>query len=232
MESVKRALEFTIPMLSLNSVGARTGRSNAIRPEEGGASDAEREARKPKVSDLGRYQGFSNAFYNGSERTSDYLTLKDGVRLAYDLILPTKDRVPGSEQLPVLFKYTPYLRTFTVFDGAGRNILAELFDMGLHQAGSICRPGCTARTGDDPQMRTPWLELMVKHGYAVIVVERPGTGASFGRSDPSFEAAAKEADQVIDWIAAQPWSNGKVGMCGIPGRGKSSSRPRRPGTRT
>ena len=89
-----------------------------------------RQARKPKVSELGRYQGFSNAFYNGSERRSDYLTLKDGVRLAYDLILPTKNRVPAHERLPVLFKYTPYLRTFTVFDTSGRNILAELFDMG------------------------------------------------------------------------------------------------------
>ena len=181
-----------------------------------------REARKPKVSDLGRYQGFSNAFYNGSERTSDYLTLKDGVRLAYDLILPTKDRVPGSEQLPVLFKYTPYLRTFTVFDGAGRNILAELFDMGWKARAWLRLRYWLSSRGRvmDPLMRTPWLELMVKHGYAVIVVERPGTGASFGRSDPSFEAAAKEADQVIDWIAAQPWSNGKVGMFGDSWQGQ------------
>ena len=47
----------------------------------------------------------------------------------------------------------------------------------------------------DSLMRTPWRERLVKHGYAVIVVERPGTGASFGGSDPSFEAAAREADQ-------------------------------------
>ncbi len=181
-----------------------------------------RQARKPKVSELGRYQGFSNAIYNGSKRRSDYLTLTDGVRLAYDLILPTKDRVPASERLPVLFKYTPYLRTFTVFDGPGRNILAELFDMGwIAKAWLRLRYWLSSRGRVmDPLMRTPWLELLVKHGYAVIVVERPGTGASFGSSNPSFEAAAKEANEIIDWIAAQPWSDGKVGMYGDSWQGQ------------
>ena len=175
-----------------------------------------RETRGPRVSERGRYLGFSKAIYNGSERRSDYLTLADGVRLAYDLILPTKNRVPASERLPVLFKYTPYLRTFTVFDTSGRNILAELFDMGWKARAWLRLRYWLASRGRvmDALMRTPWLELLLKHGYAVIVVERPGTGASFGRSDPSFEAAAKEANQIIDWIAAQPWSNGKVGMYG------------------
>ncbi len=181
-----------------------------------------RETPMPTVSEVGRYPGFSNAVYNGSERRSDYLTLADGVRLAYDLILPTKSRVPASERLPALFKYTPYLRTFMVFDTSGRNILAELFDMGWKARAWLRLRYWLSSRGRvmDPLMRTPWLELLVKRGYAVIVVERPGTGASFGRSDPSFEAAAREADQIIDWIAAQPWSNGKVGMYGDSWQGQ------------
>ena len=180
------------------------------------------EAREPRVSARGRYLGFSSAIYNGSERRSDYLTLAGGVRLAYDLILPTKNRVPATERLPVLFKYTPYLRTFTVFDASGRNILAELFDMGWKARAWLRLRYWLSSRGRvmDPLMRTPWLERLLKHGYAVIVVERPGTGASFGRSDPSFNAAAKEADQIIDWIAAQPWSNGKVGMYGDSWQGQ------------
>jgi hypothetical protein len=51
-------------------------------------------------------------------------------------------------------------------------------------------------------------------------VERPGTGASFGTSNPTFEAAAKEADEILDWIAAQPWSNGKIGMFGDSWQGQ------------
>ena len=46
----------------------------------------------------------------------------------------------------------------------------------------------------DPLFRTKWLERMVRHGYAVIVVERSGTGASFGVANLSHEAGAKEAD--------------------------------------
>jgi len=55
---------------------------------------------------------------------------------------------------------------------------------------------------------------MVKHGYAVIVVERPGTGASFGTFDASHEPGGKEANEILDWIASQPWCNGNIGMYG------------------
>ena len=58
------------------------------------------------------------------------------------------------------------------------------------------------------------LERLLHHGYAVVAVERAGTGASSGSVHPSWEVAAREADQVLDWIAAQPWSNGRIGMFG------------------
>jgi hypothetical protein len=32
--------------------------------------------------------------------------------------------------------------------------------------------------------------------------------------DPSLEAVAQEADEILNWIAAQPWSNGRIGMFG------------------
>ena len=62
---------------------------------------------------FGKYQGYSEATYDGNERMSNYLTLSDGTRLAYDLILPSKNGVPAAEPLPVLFKYTIYLRAIT-----------------------------------------------------------------------------------------------------------------------
>ena len=60
---------------------------------------------------------------------SDYLTLSNGTRLAYDLILPTKSGVACDRPLPVLFKYTPYLRTFTIFDEDGKDIISPLYQM-------------------------------------------------------------------------------------------------------
>jgi len=169
-----------------------------------------------KISELGRYQGFSEKSYDGHIRRSEYLTLADGTRLAYDLILPTRDGVPASEPLPVLFKYTPYLRTFTVFDENGVNIMADAYGLTFKEKVMLRVRYWVYERGHlmDPLFRTIWLEDMVYHGYAVIVVERPGTGASFGTMDPSFEVGAREADEILDWIAAQEWSDGNIGMFG------------------
>ncbi len=169
-----------------------------------------------KISELGRYQGYSEKMYNSHIRRSSYLTLANGTRLAYDLILPAKDGIPAVEPLPTLFKYTPYLRTFTVFDENGKNIMAESYDLTFKEKAMLRVRYWVYDRGNlmDPLFRTPWLEDMVYHGYAVIVVERPGTGASFGLMNPSFKVGAREADQILDWIAAQEWSNGDIGMFG------------------
>jgi len=169
-----------------------------------------------KISELGQYQGYSEAVYDGSVRFSDYLTLSNGTRLAYDLILPAKDGVPASESLPVLFKYTPYLRTFTIFDENGKNIMADLYDLTLTEKAMLRVRYWVYDRGNmmDPLFRTKWLENMVNHGYAVVVVERPGTGASFGVMAPSFNVGAHETDEILNWIAAQDWSDGNIGMFG------------------
>ncbi len=169
-----------------------------------------------RVSEFGRYQGYSEASYDGSKRVSDYLILSNGTRLAYDLILPTRKGVPVDTPLPCLFKYTPYLRTFTIFDKSGKNIIADLVRLGWKERAMLRVRYWLSKDGRymDPLFRTPWLKNMVRHGYAVLVVERPGTGASFGTWDASHEPGAREASEIIDWIASRPWSNGKVGMYG------------------
>jgi putative CocE/NonD family hydrolase len=175
-----------------------------------------RQAGREKVSRFGKYQGYSEAVYDGNQRRSDYLTLSNGTRLAYDLILPTKKGVPANKPLPVLFKYTPYLRTFTIFDQAGNNIIADLFHLGWKEKAYLRVRYWFDKRGNlmDPVFRTKYLENMLKHGYAVIVVERPGTGASFGVMNASFEVGAKEVNEILEWIAAQDWCNGKIGMYG------------------
>ncbi|NTV56979.1 MAG: CocE/NonD family hydrolase [Deltaproteobacteria bacterium] len=175
-----------------------------------------------KVSAFGKYEGYSEAIYDGGRRTSDYLPLSNGTRLAYDLILPTRKGVPAGGPLPVLFKYTPYLRTFTIFDKEGKNIIADLYDLGWKERAMLRIRYWLSDQGRfmDPLFRTGWLKNMVKHGYAVIVVERPGTGASFGRLNPSFEAGAREVDEILSWIAAQKWCNGNIGMYGDSWQGQ------------
>src|SRR5205085_7644838 len=59
-------------------------------------------------------------------------------------------------------------------------------------------------------------DMFVPRGYALVVVDVRGTGASFGRRD-SFRSPAERADyrEIADWIVAQPWSNGATGATGI-----------------
>jgi hypothetical protein len=169
-----------------------------------------------RISEFGKYEGYSEATWDGAQRTSDYLTLPGGARLAYDLILPTRKGVPAGEPLPVLFKYTPYLRRFTIFDEQGKNKIGDLFEMKWWERALLQLRYWATDEGRymDALFRTRWLDRMVKHGYAVIVVERSGTGASFGIANLSHEAGAREADEILDWIARQKWSNGRVGMYG------------------
>jgi putative CocE/NonD family hydrolase len=175
-----------------------------------------RQAGREKISRFGKYQGYSEAVYDGYQRRSEYLALSNGTRLAYDLILPTKKGIPAKGPLPVLFKYTPYLRTFTIFDKDGKNIIAGLYDLGWKEKAMLWLRHKLSARGHlmDPVFRTKYLKKMLQHGYAVIVVERPGTGASFGVMDASFEAAAKNANEILNWIAAQDWCNGNIGMFG------------------
>jgi putative CocE/NonD family hydrolase len=173
-------------------------------------------AARVRVSQFGRYQGYSEAAYNGYVRRSQYLTLGDGTRLAYDLYLPTKGGVPADEPLPTLFKYTPYLRTFTIFDAEGNFLLGDLYALKWYEKAMLRIRHRLSDQGHlmDAVFNTGWLKPMLHHGYAVVVVERPGTGASFGVMDPSFEVGAKQADEIMDWIVAQDWCDGNIGMYG------------------
>ena len=153
--------------------------------------------------------------FDGSQRTSDYLTI-EGTRLAYDLILPAKHGIPASQPLPVLFKYTPYGRAWTVFDKNGRSNLSDLEALPWYAEGFLKIRSWLAAEGNilGPLWRTKWLGRLVHSGYAVVVVERPGTGASFGNYSPTDSAMAKESNQILNWIASQNWSNGRIGMFG------------------
>ncbi len=60
----------------------------------------------------------------------------------------------------------------------------------------------------DPEMWTP-------EGYVVLKVDSRGAGKSPGRLDVNSPAEFRDFHDAIEWAAAQPWSNGKVGLLGI-----------------
>ncbi|HVN55737.1 MAG TPA: CocE/NonD family hydrolase, partial [Anaerolineaceae bacterium] len=176
----------------------------------------QRKASNIMISAFGKYQGYSAPIYDGSKRTSDYLTLSDGTRLAYDLIIPTKKGFPADKPLPVLFKYTPYGRAWTIIDKNGKIAASDFMDFPSQVMVRI-RYWIMGDQGRvfGPLWRDKWLDPVVKHGYIVVSVDRPGTGASFASPTPgSMETAAKFENEIINWIVAQPWSDGNVGMYG------------------
>ncbi len=63
-----------------------------------------------------------------------------------------------------------------------------------------------------------------RHGYVGARVDIRGFGNSGGATTPREYSAEEQQDceQVIAWLARQPWSNGKVGMLGISWGGFNS----------
>jgi len=57
---------------------------------------------------------------------------------------------------------------------------------------------------------------LLNAGYAVVVVDVRGSGASFGNRTKEFsQAEIEDFPQIVDWVIEQPWSNGLVGAEGV-----------------
>ncbi|MGE0752467.1 MAG: CocE/NonD family hydrolase [Variibacter sp.] len=127
---------------------------------------------------------------------SIYLTMDDGCRLATDVWLPQADGATPPEKLPTVLILTPYYRRFRL------------------------KPGATI---DDSPNTSKYRHFFVPRGYAVVVVDVRGTGASFGTRD-SFRSPREREDfgQIADWIVAQTWSDGQIGATGISYLGAAS----------
>ena len=58
-------------------------------------------------------------------------------------------------------------------------------------------------------------EKWVPKGFAIVRVDSRGAGRSPGILDPYSPQETRDFYQCIEWAGIQPWSNGKVGLCGI-----------------
>ncbi|MGW7043737.1 CocE/NonD family hydrolase [Streptomyces avermitilis] len=71
----------------------------------------------------------------------------------------------------------------------------------------------TDETAARDRQRHPWY---AGHGYASVRVDIRGHGNSEGMpGDPHTEVETADGVEVIEWLAAQPWCSGRVGMFGI-----------------
>jgi uncharacterized protein len=61
----------------------------------------------------------------------------------------------------------------------------------------------------------PGFRIWVARGFAVVIADVRGTGASFGQwYIPYSPQETRDVGYLANWIARQPWSNGKVVMTG------------------
>jgi putative CocE/NonD family hydrolase len=143
-----------------------------------------------RVSRVGHYEGYSPELYSERVTSSEYIKVRDGVRLAVTLHRPARNGKPVDTPYPVIFTFTPYNSRFV-----SRNWPDEV---------------------DDP--RAPGLRPMLdltNFGYVVAEVDVRGKGSSFGvRSAFNDENEARDGYDMVEWLARQPWSTGKVGMYG------------------
>jgi putative CocE/NonD family hydrolase len=59
------------------------------------------------------------------------------------------------------------------------------------------------------------MQLYLDQGYAYVAMDTPGTGRSEGTWDPVSLTEGEAIHDMIEHVAAQDWSTGKVGMIGM-----------------
>ncbi|WNJ18071.1 CocE/NonD family hydrolase [Pontibacter sp. G13] len=153
-----------------------------------------------QVSTFFQYKGYSKASYKSYDRTSEYVRLSDGTDIATDVYLPQKG--PEQSSFPTVFVFTPYGRAY-VFPKMGL-----FMHLGSWMTGRGWGPVY------DQAVFDPTVELLLKHGYAVVVSDMRGSGASFGSNMPFMPRLGLDGKEMVDWIAGQSWCNGQVGMMG------------------
>ncbi|MCP4643771.1 MAG: CocE/NonD family hydrolase [bacterium] len=141
-------------------------------------------AQEIRVSEPFEYEGYSGADYASHSTSSAYVPMPDGEKLAADVFIPTDG--PSDGPFPVILMYTPYCRS-NVNPETG-----EIGDLGRSERGRFFLP----------------------HGYAMVVADMRGTGASTGWLQDFMPQLADDGKVLVDWIAGQAWCDGHVGMMG------------------
>jgi uncharacterized protein len=100
-------------------------------------------------------------------------------------------------------------------DAAGR--FPAIMNLGPYQKDKLWVPPDTLAEKPNPLMNWETVnpEWWVPQGYAAVRVDMRGSGKSPGQCEPWSLAEAVDFHDAIEWAAAQPWCNGKVGLSGI-----------------
>jgi predicted acyl esterase len=129
------------------------------------------------------------------------ITMDDGLVLRADVYRPL-----NSDRLPVIASYGPYAKGLTFAAGYPRQ---------WERLNARYPKDLEGSTGKYAAWELVDPEHWTAFGYACVRVDSRGAGRSPGQVDVWSKREAKDYYDCIEWIAAQDWSNGKVGLAGI-----------------
>src|SRR5438477_5735443 len=129
------------------------------------------------------------------------IAMDDGLVLRADVFRPDDER-----RHPVILGYGPYAKGLSFQQGYKANWARLIKAAPEVLEGSSNKYQCWELV--DP-------EKWVPEGYVCVRVDSRGAGRSPGVIDIWSPREARDLYHCIEWAAAQPWSNGKVGLNGI-----------------
>jgi len=141
--------------------------------------------------------------------------VRDGMRVEWDVPIEVDDglvlradvfRPPDGSPCPVILSYGPYAKGLAFQDGypsAWERMVTQHPDVE------------TGSTNAYQNWEVVDPEKWVPHGYACVRVDSRGCGRSPGRIDHYSPREQRDLYECIEWAAARPWSDGKVGLSGI-----------------
>jgi predicted acyl esterase len=129
-------------------------------------------------------------------RSSVYVPVRDGIRLAVNIYRPAVQGRAVDTRHPVIFTFTPYRARY--FDKGGKPV--DMIDQPVFG-----------------------LRKLVQAGYVVATADIRGKGASFGaRRGFLDQTEARDGYDLVQWLAAKPYTTGKVGIIGCSYLGGSA----------
>ncbi|RRJ64634.1 CocE/NonD family hydrolase [Paenibacillus oralis] len=163
---------------------------------------------KEKVSKPFVYSGYTKAEFKDYKKSSQYVEMSDGTKLAVDIYLPTNG--PEQAAFPVVFQYTPYGRAFIMPDVKWYE--KPFIKNSVGTWGPVLDRANSFGTvyGSTDKM----VNLFLSHGYAYVCADMRGTGASYGTKIDFSPKLAEDGFELVNWIEDQVWSDGSVGMFG------------------
>ena len=140
---------------------------------------------------------------DGTKRNvAQYVDMRDGIALAVDVWLP--EELQSGQRVPTLMRATRYWR-----------------DQDL---GPLVRAGIAFTSEKAEDLMSTDIQAFNDAGYAVVLVDVRGSGASFGDRPTEFgREEAEDLGEIVGWIAEQPWSNGRVGTWGVSYEGNTAA---------